>query len=55
MLCGDLNEKEIQERGEIYIQIYIYVWHSLCYTAETNIMKQLYFNFKNNKNSSFLL
>ena len=32
LLCGDLNEKEIQERGDICICIA----DSLCYTAETN-------------------
>ena len=26
MLCGALNGKEIQKRGEIYIHIYIYIY-----------------------------
>ena len=41
MLCGDLNGKEIQKRGDICILIA----DSLCYKAETNtIVKQLYSN-----------
>ena len=32
MLCGDLNGKEIQKRGDIGI----YIADSLCCTAETN-------------------
>ena len=38
ILCGDLNGKEIQKRGDIA--------NSLCCTVETNItlLKQLYSN-----------
>ena len=49
MLCGDLNRKEIQNRGDIYI----HMADSLCYTVETNnTVKQLYSNksFKKIKN-----
>ena len=48
MLCGDLNGKEIQKRGDIYIA------ESLCCIAEI-VTKQLYSNnfffFFNSKNS----
>ena len=37
MLCGDLDGKEIQKRG-------ISMADSLCWTAENNIVKQLYSN-----------
>ena len=40
MLCGDINGKEIQKRGDICI----HVADSLCCTAETNILNQLHFN-----------
>ena len=42
VLCGDLNEKEIQKRGDIHI----YIANSLCRTGETNttLLKQLYSN-----------
>ena len=52
MHCGDLNGKEVQKRGDIYI--YIYISDSLCYTTETNtafIVKQLHAN----KNSNSLM
>ena len=39
MLCGDLDGKEIQKRGEIYI----YIADSLCCMAETNMT--LYSNY----------
>ena len=43
MLCGDLNEKEIQKRGDICILIA----DSVCCTAEANnTVKQLYPNNK---------
>ena len=41
VLCGDLHGKEIQKREHMY---YIYITDSLCYTAETNIVKQLHSN-----------
>ena len=34
MLCGELNEKEIQQRGDICIRIA----DSLCCTVDTDIM-----------------
>ena len=40
VLCGDLNRKEIQKRGDICICIA----DSLCCTVENNIIKQLYSN-----------
>ena len=48
VLCGDLNEKEMQKRENICILI----TDSFCRTGETNsIIKQLYSNknFKINK------
>ena len=33
MICGDLNGKEIQKRGDIYVRI----TDSICRTAEINI------------------
>ena len=43
MLCGDLNGKEMSNGVDIYTG----TTASLCCTAETNILKQLY----SNKNS----
>ena len=40
MLCGDLNGKEIQKRGDMCIR----VADSVCCTVEDNIVKQLYTN-----------
>ena len=43
MHCGDLNGKEVQKRGDMYVCIA----DSLCYTTETNtafIVKQLHAN-----------
>ena len=37
MLCGDLNGKEIQKRGNICI----HVVHSLCRIVETNMEKAM--------------
>ena len=34
MLCGNLNGKEVQKRGDIYL----YLAESLCCTEETNIV-----------------
>ena len=43
MLYGDLNGKEIQKKGDIYI----YMADSFCCTAENNnIVNQLYSNKK---------
>ena len=38
VLCGDLNRKEIQKRGDVYICVCVCVCiaDSLCYTVETN-------------------
>ena len=35
MLCGDLNQKEIQKGGDTYIYIYMYA-DSFYYILETN-------------------
>ena len=43
VLCGDLNGKEIQKRGDRYM--YINGWFTLLY----NIGKQLYSNKNQNK------
>ena len=48
MLCGDLNGKEVQKRGDICICMA----NSLCCTVESSIVKQPYsdkINLKNNK------
>ena len=46
MLCGDLNEKEIQKGGYMYT----YSWFTLlCSRNEHNIAKQQYSNLKKNK------
>ena len=54
MVCGDLNGKEIEKRGDvhiyiyahtyIYIYIYTHIADSFCCTVETNNVKQLYSN-----------
>ena len=46
MLYSDLNEKEIQKRGDVCIHIA----DSLCCTAETNIVKKPHSNKKIQKN-----
>ena len=39
MLCDDLNGKEIQKRGDIYIHIYVYMYTPIVVVeAETPIL-----------------
>ena len=46
MLCGDLNEKEIQKRGESKKELYVYIQliHFAIQQKVNNTVKQLYSN-----------